>query len=111
MTRESSEPRRWTVYEHQQFAGPAKSLEIYDGSPQSGDDEAIEVMPVSEHERQIAKRSRIDHAESERLHAQLADLREAAQTVLDTLDRSSSFSVKQVDALRAALGQEEGCDE
>jgi|GEM_PF-6440772 len=41
----------------------------------------VPVMPVREHE----------------------ELRDAAQAVLDTLDRSSSFSVNQVDRLRAAL--------
>jgi hypothetical protein len=46
----SAVPQRWTIYPDPAGAGP----EVYNGSPNDGDTEGIEVMPVSEHEAALA---------------------------------------------------------
>lgn len=37
--------RRWTVYEH-----GARRCEAYEGAPNPGDEEGIEVMPTADHD-------------------------------------------------------------
>jgi hypothetical protein len=110
-----TEPRRWTVYRYGDFdwhLGAAPGAEV------------VEVMPVSEHEKRLREWEIAYDILTGRLHDDASThealmseaytalatgeheyeaLREAARTVLDTLDRSSSFNVEQVDALRAAL--------
>lgn len=45
------------------------------------------------------------HDTLHRMEDTLADLRDAAQAVLDTLDRSGSFNDEQVEHLRALVGR------
>ena len=77
-----TEPRRWTLMDlSRDQEPPIWGIKDNPGPPSRRPHEWVEVMPVTEHK----------------------ELRDAAQAVLDTLDRSSSFSVNQVDRLRAAL--------
>lgn len=71
-----------------------------------------EVMPVSEHEADMDRRSRVDHAEAGRLHAELELLKktgspgvmhEIDQAFYDLTVKERDFERRKVDRLQAAL--------
>lgn len=116
MTRERSSdttgPRRWTIWRFsadlpwhvQQPTTRQHGVRI-----PAGEHEGIEVMPVEEHEEALRAVSDVYLGE---LHGELVRLREAAQAVVDGGDRQEDRAVAEewlaLEALRAALGSEEG---
>jgi hypothetical protein len=56
--------------------------------------ECVEVMPVAAHEAEMARRSRVDHAEAERLHAELEQARTEHEAAL--------AAARQVDPMELA---------
>lgn len=72
--------RRWTIYEHlEERDHPLWTREVYEGSPNEGDDEGIEVMPVSEHEVALAELLALWSEHARMVDCAVEAMREAAR--------------------------------